>query len=131
MTKVNDLSSGQYSVNKNIRFKTSMLRSDLLDNSDTYVVVKETIDLLADDANENDKAQKNVAFKNNAPVRSYISKNNSTLIDNEEDVDIVMPIYNLLEYIQRFYMISGNLWNYYRDEIDDVDDNASDGKSFK
>ena len=78
MTKVNDLSSGQYSVNKNIRFKTSMLRSDLLDNSDTYIVVKETIDLLADDANENDKAQKNVAFKNNAPVRSYISKNNST-----------------------------------------------------
>ena len=102
MTKVNDLSSGQYSVNKNIRFKTSMLRSDLLDNSDTYIVVKETIDLLADDANENDKAQKNVAFKNNAPVRSYISKNNSTLIDSEEDVDIVMPIYNLLEYIQRF-----------------------------
>ena len=42
-----------------------------------------------------------------------------------------MPIYNLLENIQRFCMISGNLWNYYRDETDDVDDNASDGKSFK
>ena len=38
--EINDLSSGQYSVNKNIRFKTSMLKSDLCDYSDTYIVVK-------------------------------------------------------------------------------------------
>ena len=37
---------------------------------------------------------------------------------------------NLLEYSQDCSMISGSLWNYYRDEIDDVDDNASDGKPF-
>ena len=54
--KVNDLSSGQYSVNKNIRFKTSMLRSALCDYSDPYIVVKRTIDLLAAAANKNDKA---------------------------------------------------------------------------
>ena len=37
---VNDLSNGQYSINKNIRFKTSMLRSDLCDYSDVYIFVK-------------------------------------------------------------------------------------------
>ena len=42
-----------------------------------------------------------------------------------------MQTYNLLEYSQNYSMTSGTLWNYYRDEIDDVDDNASDGKSFK
>ena len=93
--EVNDLSSGQYSINKNIRLKTSMLRSDLCDYSDAYVVVKGTIDLLAADANENDKAEKNNAFKNNVQFKSYISKSNSTLIDNAEDLDIVMPMYNL------------------------------------
>ena len=55
--KVNDLSIGQYSVNKNVRFTTSMLRSDLCDYSDAYIVVKGTIDLLVAAANENHKAE--------------------------------------------------------------------------
>ena len=67
--EVNDLSGGQYSVSKNVRFKTSILRSDLCDYSDAYIVVKGTIDLLFAAANENNKAQKNVAFKNNALFR--------------------------------------------------------------
>ena len=75
-----------------------MLRSDLYDYSDACIAVKETIDLLATAANENDKAQKNVAFKNNAPFRSCLSKINSTLTDNAEDRDMVMSMYNLLEY---------------------------------
>ena len=78
---------------------------------------------LAATANQNDKAEKNVAFKNNAPFRLCISK--STLIDNAEDLDLFMP---MLEYIQNYSMTSGSLWNYYRGKIDDVDDNASDGK---
>ena len=122
--EVNDLSSSQYSINNIIGFKTSMLRSYLCDYSDAYIVVKGTIDLLAAAADENDKAEKDVAFKNNAPFRSCISKFNSTLIDNGEDLDIVMPMYSLLEYSQNYSM------NYYRDEIDDVDDNAADAKSF-
>ena len=56
-----------------------------------------------------------VAFKNNAPFRSCVSKINSTLLGNAEDLDIIMP----------------SLWNYYWDKIDDIDDNASDGKSFE
>ena len=106
-----------------------MLRSDLCVYSDAYIVAKGTIDLLADDANENDKAEKDVVFENNAPFRC-ISRINNTLKDNAEDLDLVMLMYNQLEYTQNYSMTSSGLWNYYRDEIDDVDHNASDGKSF-
>ena len=110
-----------------------MLRSDLWDYSDAFIVIKGTIDLLAAAANEIDKADKNVAFKNIALFRSCISKCNRTLtlINNAEDLDIVMPMYNLLAYSQNCSMTSGSLWKYYRDEIGDVDDNTSEGKSFK
>ena len=90
--EVNNLSIAQRSVNKNIRFKTSVLRSDLYDYSDAYIVVKVAIDLLAAGANENDKAEKDVAFKNNAQFRSCISKINSTFIDNAKDLNIVKII---------------------------------------
>ena len=80
LIKVKDLKRGQYSVSKNIKFKTSILRSDLCDYRDAHIILKGTIDLLAATGNENNKAQKNVAFKNNSPIRSYISKIKSTLI---------------------------------------------------
>ena len=115
MVQVNDLSNCQYSVKEKIRLKKSMLKLYLCDYSDSYIVVKGPIDLLAAAANENYKAQKNVT-----------SKINSTLIDNVEDLDIVMPMYNLLEYSQNYSMISVSLWNYYRDKIIDIDDSASD-----
>ena len=78
--KVNPLSSDQYSVNKNIRLKISMLRSDLCDYSDAYIVAKWKINLLASVSNENDKAETNDVFKNNTPFISCISKINSTVI---------------------------------------------------
>ena len=62
---VYDLASGLYSVNKNIRSKTTMLRLDLYDHSDAYIVVKGTINLLVANVNKNDKFQKNVALKDN------------------------------------------------------------------
>ena len=120
--QVNDLSSGQYSSSKKIRFKTSILRSDLYDYSDAYIVLKGKINV---------RATANTAFKNNAPFRLRITKINITLIGNVKDLDIVMPMYNLLEYSQNYSMTPGSLRNYYRDEIDNVDDNASDSKSFK
>ena len=94
----NDLSSGQYSVNKNIRFKTSMVRSYLCDYNDACVVVKGTIDLLAAATNKTEKAGKEVSFKNNAQFRSCTSQTNSKLTENADDLGIVMPIYNLLEH---------------------------------
>ena len=103
----------------------------MCDYNDADIVVKEKIDLLAAVANKNDKAQKGVAFKNNAPFTSCISKINNKLTDNADDLDTVLRMYNILEYGDNYSMTSGSLCNYHRDEIDGVDDNSSDGKSFE
>ena len=89
----------RYKPNKQIRFKTSMLRSDLCDYSDAYILVKGTITVTNPD---NDEFDKELALKNNAPFVSFISKINNTLIDNAEDLDVVMPMYNLLEYSKNY-----------------------------
>ena len=65
--EVNNLSSGQYSLNKNITFKTSMLRSDLCDNSDAYVIVKRRITVEGD--NDDKTRNKKLTFKNNSLFR--------------------------------------------------------------
>ena len=57
-----------------------------------------------------------MAFKNNAPFISCVSKINNTLIDSSEHLDIVMPMYNLIEYSKNCSKTTGSLWNYYRDE---------------
>ena len=103
----------RYKPSKQIRFKTSMLQSDLFDYSDAYIVVKGTINLT--DPNNNAYDQK-FAFKNNAPFISSDSKINNTLTDNAEDLDIVIPMYNLIDYSRNFSKTKGSLWNYYRDE---------------
>ena len=59
---------------------------------------------------------KKIAFKNNAPFVCCISKINNTFIDNAEDLDVVMPMYNLLEYSKNYWKTTGSFWNYYRDE---------------
>ena len=64
-----------------------MLKSDLCDYSNAYIAVKGTIDFLVDDANKNDKAEKNVVFKNDVSFRSCIPEINSTLIENVEDLN--------------------------------------------
>ena len=92
--EVYDQSGGNYSVNKKIRIKTSTLRSDLCDYSDAYIAVKGTITVVRPD---NAKWNKATAFKNNAPFINWISKVNGIKLDNTEDLDVVMPMYNLLE----------------------------------
>ena len=90
-----------------------MLRSDLCDFSDVYIVVKETITVTNPSNNAYDKK---LAFKNNAPFVSCISKINNALIDNAGDLDVVMSMYNLLEYSKNYSKTTGSFWNYYRDE---------------
>ena len=116
--KVNDVSGGQYSSIKNIKFKIPpMLRSDLCDYSDTYIVVKGRISVTG--TNNATRRNKKLTFKNNAPFRSSITKINNTFIDNADDLDIVTSMYNLLEYNDNYSMTSERLWNCYRDEVND------------
>ena len=103
-----------------------MLRSDLCDFSNAYIVVKGDITVTEPD---NAKRNKSVAFKNNAPFINCISKINGIKIDNAEDLDVVMPMYNLLEYSKNYRKTTGSLWNYYRDEPSDP--LSSNSESFR
>ena len=86
-----------------------MLRSDLSDYSDAYIVVKGNITVTNPD---NTKRNNEVAFENNAPFINCISKINDEKIDNAEDLDVLMLMYNLLEYNKNYRKTTGNLWSY-------------------
>ena len=105
--EVYDQSGGNYNANKEIRIKTSMLRSDLCDFGDAYIVVKGTITVVRPG---NAKRNKATAFKNNAPFINCISKINGIKIYNTEDLDVVMPMYNLLEYCKMLFTDVTNSW---------------------
>ena len=129
--RVNSLSN-TYNENKSIRFKTPMLRSNLCDYSDAYTLVKGTITVTASGVNKNannirDKRNRPLILKNNAPFVSCITRINDELIEDADDLDIVMSMYNLLEYSKNYRKTIGLLYNYYRDELsDDADDNNFD-----
>ena len=120
--KVNSLSDTS-NENKSIRFKTPMLRSGLCDYSDAYILVKGTITVTADGDNNNpdnirDKKYRPLILKNNAPFVSCITRINGELIEDADDLDIVMPMYNLLEYSKNYRKTIGSFYNYYyRDEL--------------
>ena len=127
--EVSDQSGGAYSTNKQIIFKTSMLRSDLCDYSHAYIVVKGIVTVTADER-DRDKVNRQVILKNNAPFISCILKINGALVEIAEDLDIVMPMYNLLEYSKNYLKTSASLWNYYRDELtDETNDNNDPNKN--
>ena len=105
--EINNLSGGQFSVKKNVRFKTSILRSDLCDYSDAYIVVKGRISVTGN--NNANKRNKKLNFKNNALFTKKKKKIDNTFVDNAEDFDIVMMMYNLLEYSDNYFMTSGSL----------------------
>ena len=125
--EVYDQSAGNYNVNKEIRIKTLMLRSDLCNFSNAYIVLKRTITVTNPN---NAKRNKAVAFKNNVPFISF-SKINGVKIDNAEDLDVVMPIYNLLEYSKNYRKTTGNLWNYYGDKPRDPLSSNSESFEYK
>ena len=118
-----------YNENKSIRFKTPMFRSNLCDYSDAYILVKGTITVTAPGVKNNanntrDERNRPVILKNNAPFVSCITRINGELIEDADDVDIVMSMYNLLEYSKNYRKTIGLLYNYYRDELsDDANDN--------
>ena len=120
--RVNSLSN-TYNENKSIRFKTLTLRSNLCDCSDAYILVKGIITVTAPGVNNGaknirDKRNRPLILKNNAPFVSCVTRINGELIEDADDLDIVMPMYNLLEYSKNVKTI-GSLYNYYRDELSD------------
>ena len=98
--EINDESRGTYTGNS-IKFKTTMLRSNLCDYADAYTLVNGTITITGDGddygAKRADERDKGIIFKNCAPFTKCISRINNTEIDNAKDIDIVMSMYNLIE----------------------------------
>ena len=138
--EVHDQFNEIYSTNKQIRFKSSMLRSDLCDYSNAYVIVKRVVTVagaLNKDKRNRDFVKKTF-LKNNTPFISCISKIKGVLIENEEDLYVAMPMYHLLKYSKNYSKTSGSLWNYYRDGLtdetndnDNLNKNVIKPKSFK
>ena len=98
-----------------------MLSSNLCDYSDAYILVKGTITVAG--KNLRDRQNRPLILKNNAPFISCITRINGELIEDADDLDIVMPMYNLLEYSKNYRKTIGSLYNYYRDELSDDADN--------
>ena len=119
-----------------------MLRSSVCEYSDAYILVKGNISVInnaAVDADANNTNQK-VIFTNCAPFTDCISKINNTEVDNAKDIDIVMAMYNLIEYINNYSKTSGSLWQYCKDIpavnnngdiVDFNGTNATDSFNFK
>ena len=109
-----------------------MLRSNLCHFSEAYIFVKGSITITGDGDNnaarQADERDKGVTFKNYAPFIKCISRINNTEIDNAQDIDILMPMYKLIEYSDNYSKTSGSLWQYYKD---DPNDNLANSESFK
>ena len=140
--EINEDMRGAYSPDKQIRFKTAMLRSSLCNYSDAYILAKGNIsvDNTAGAGAAANNANKKVIFKNCAPFTNCISKINNTQIDNAEYIDIVMPMYNLIEHSDNYSKTSGSLWQYCKDIpavnnvgkiVDFNGTNATDSLNFK
>ena len=109
--EINDESRGTYNVNSHIKFKTTMLKSSLCDYGNVYILVKGIItfnNTAASDADAND-TNKKVIFKNCAPFTNCRSEIDNTQVDNAKDIDIEMPMYNLIEYSDNYSKTSGSL----------------------
>ena len=89
-----------------------VLKSNICDYNDTYILVRGDITITAAGATQ-------VAFKNCAPFTKCITKIDGTTIDDAEDLDLVMPMYNLIEYSSNYSETIGRLWFYLKDEATD------------
>ena len=122
--EIYDESRETYTIN-DIQFKTAMLRSNSCDYADAYILVKQTIAIYGAGADATakrlDKRYKGVIFKNCAPYSKRISRINNTNIDTARYIDIVMLMYNLIEYSDNYLKASRSLWQYYKDDpIDNI-----------
>ena len=101
-----DDSHGIFNTNSQIKFKTSLLRTSFCDCSDAYILVSGTITITSarnkDAVRQLDERKKEVIFKNCAPYTDSITEINNAQIDNANCIDVVMPIYKLIEYIDNY-----------------------------
>ena len=111
---INDQNNGQYGRgNENdstIKFETKVIKPNLCDYSDAYILVTGDIKIT------NIAANTNVAFKNCTPFTRCVTHINDENTETAENLDIIMPMYNLIEYSDNYADSSGSLYPFKRDE---------------
>ena len=108
--EINDDVRGTYNTNSQIKFETLMLKSSLCDYSDAYILVTGTISIAAQAGDNPNNGDKEVVSKNCARFTDCTREINNTHIDNTKDIDLVMLMYNLIEYTNNYSETSGSLW---------------------
>ena len=110
--EINEESRGTYSINSQIRFKTTMLKSILCDYSDAQVLFKgtTTVNNTAAGSSDANNSYKKVIIKSFAVFINCISEINNRQVDNAKDIDIVMSMYNLIKYSDNYSKTSGRSW---------------------
>ena len=101
----NDESNANYNVGNEIIYNIKVLKSNFCDYNDAYILVRGNITIIGHQATQ-------VAFKNCAPFIKCITKIDGTTIHNANDLDLVMTMYNLIEYSSNYSETTGNLWFY-------------------
>ena len=106
---------------RTVKFKARVIKSNLSDYSDAHILVTGNITATGNNANTR------VAFKNCAPFTNCITHINEEHVDNADNLDIIMPMYNLIEYSDNYSDTSGSLWQFKRDESPvNKDENSDD-----
>ena len=140
---INDENNTNYGVNKNngadnpdtIKYDTRVLKPNLCDYAEAYILVDGTI--TAEAANAASPAATTLALKNCAPFTKCNLEINDEHVDTAENLDITMPMYNLIEYSDNYQDSSATLYQYKRDEppeanaINDLTTNTSSSFKYK
>ena len=120
----NDLSNAKYEVGNEIIYNIELLKSNVCDYSDAYILVKGNITVTAAPATQG-------TFKNCTPFIKCITKIDGTTIDDVEDLDLVMSMYNVIEYSSNYSKTTGSLWFNSKDEATDFNNNIKNTDDFK
>ena len=137
---INDENNTNYGVNKStgahnpdtIKYDTRVFKPNLCDYAEAYILVDGT-GVRGTGGNNNTR----LALKNCAPFTKCNLENNNEHVDTAENLDIVMPMYNLIEYSDNYQDSSATLYQYKRDEppeanaIDDLKSNNSSSFKYK
>ena len=122
---VNDQSNASYDAGNEIIYNTENLKSNPCDHNNAYILVRGDIVTTA----HNIPTQ--VAYKNCASFIKCITKIDGATIDDAEDLDLVMPMYNLIEYSSNYSETTGSLWFYSKDEATKFNADIANSNNFK
>ena len=121
---VNDQSNANYDVGNEITFNIEVLKSNLCYDNHVYILVRGDIIVTPAPVTQ-------VWFENCVPFMKCITKIDGKAIDDAEDLDLVMPMYSLIEYSPNYSETTRSLWFYLKDETTDFNVDIPNNNNFK